>query len=223
MKKTLILLTLLFIMVLSNSAFAIGDVVYSRPYDNTSTNSYSSVYALGELYHQCFADFYYDGSFTMSDFHWWGAPHDPFDISGFTFQIYSSAAGAAAPGALVYEEFFTGDANAQYFATNPNYGLDVYKYGIDLTTPFTPMETGYYWFSVYATTIETNWFWALGSGVEFNQDWQHADIPSGGYWQHPVEGDFAYEITGTNVIPEPGTLILLGLGLMGLAARRFKK
>jgi hypothetical protein len=221
-KKTLILLTVLFIVILSNSVFAVGDVIFSRPYDNTNYPAYSSVYAFDQLYHQCFTDFYYDGSFTMTDFHWWGMGYDIPDINGFTFQIYSNAAGAPAPGALLYDEYFAGDANAQYFDTNPQYG-DVYKYGIDLTTPFTPLETGYYWFSVYAHTGSSNWFWSLGSGYDFNRDWQNAEISGDPFWQNPAEGDFAFEITGTNVIPEPGTLILLGLGLLGLAARRIKR
>ncbi len=220
MKKTLFLLTLLAIMIMSSTAFAIGDVIFSREFDVNSTNAYSSIYTYGQMYYQSFADFYYDGSFTMTDFHWWGGAYDPCDISGFTFQIWSeSPTGSMMPDILLYDEYFAGDANAQYFGYIP--GVDVYKYGIDLSTPFAPLATGNYWFSVYAHATTTNWFWALGNGIDFNQDWQY-DY-SGDSWSHPVDGDFAFEITGTNVIPEPGTLILLGLGLMGLAARRFKK
>lgn len=222
----LIASALIFAFGVSN-AFAVppDNVVYSNPYSPNSTNAWASATYMdvtGALIEQyCFADYYWDGSFDITDFHWWGATWDE-QITGFTFEIWSHDGGSGKPGSLMYQEFFAGDAGATYFDYNSNYSLDVFKYGVDLSAPFNPGVADYYWFSVYAHTTDNWWFWALGDGVQFNGDW--ATLPPD-YWEQVglYDGDFAFELTGGDPIPEPATMILVGLGLLGMAARRRMK
>jgi PEP-CTERM motif len=225
--KKLTALFCIFVVVFS-SQLAFGNVVFSNPYSDNSTNAYSSLYNTTDDYllHQSFTDYYWDGTYSITDFHFWGTSYDgQTSMEGFTFQIWSDNGGDM-PGALVYEEYISGNAGATFEAYNNSYYLDVFKYGFDLGTTFNPVNAGYYWFSVYAhNPLENNWFWAMGDGQVNSPDWQHAYLndPASEYWYNPSEGDFAFEITSGTVIPEPTTLTLLGLGLIGLAIRRKKK
>lgn len=208
-----------------------AEVFYSHAYDENSTNAVPSFYySLDDGLHQCFADYYWDGTYALTDFHWWGMPRATSsndDIAGFVFQIYDQAVGAALPGNKLYEQYVAGDANATVVDHNDNFGYDVCSYWLDLTTPFTLATTGNLWFSVYAVSNGNldNWYWALGDDDPFEDDLFYAYLSS---WEHIYDLDpnltdgFAFELTGEQTIPEPTTLALLGLGLFGIALRRFR-
>ncbi|MFH2056791.1 MAG: PEP-CTERM sorting domain-containing protein [bacterium] len=206
-----------------------ADVYYSHPYDWNSTNAFSSYYYdANSGGHQSFADYWWDGSFTMTDFHWWGTPwYENADIDGFVFQIYDQAAGAPLPGNLLYEQYVAGAAGATPTGDDV-VGNPVYSYWLDLTTPFTLAGPQYLWFSVYAISDGdlVNWFWAMGDGDPFQEDWVYEGMSN---WKHLSEIDpaaddgFAFEITGGCEVPEPGTLALFGIGLVGMAVRRFRR
>jgi hypothetical protein len=204
------------LVVASASAIA-SPVVFSNPYDVNSTNAYSSASGL----HQSVADYDYDGSFSITDFHWWGIPFGS-DL-GFRFEIWSDD-GTGLPGTNVYFENIIGDAGATAVGDQVS-GLDVYKYGFDLATPFSG-ASGKYWFSVVSLGQE-NWYWALSGSRQFNDDLQYVGTIGGTIvLGNPRENDFAFEISGgSSVVPEPTTMTLFGLGLLGsaLAARRSKK
>lgn len=201
-----------------------ANVLFSHPYDPDSDNAFSSFYYPdGEGVHQSFADYYWDGGFTITDFHWWGIDWGQMD--GFVFQIYDQSPAGGLPGTLLYEEFVGGNANSTFVENNSQHGYDIYSYWFDLATPFTPAGSGYLWFSVYAVS-DYNWFWAQGGEDPFQYDWQYYDLST---WQHFYEQDpdnydgLAFEITGRPTVPEPTTLALFGIGLAGLAARRLRR
>lgn len=219
-----ILIATILLALLTSSAFAQSNVIFTNPYDWESTNAYSSFYG-SNFFNQSFTDYYTCEAVTITDFHWWGVPwYDNADIDGFNFQIYNSAAGAPLPGDLLYEEFISGDVGAT-FTGDQTAGYDVYSYGFDLATPFVADASSHYWFSVvaYQGGNMANWFWALGNDFVFDPDWQHAYIGGDDFWVNPDESDFAFTITGDGtVVPEPTTLLLLGLGLAGVAWKRRK-
>jgi hypothetical protein len=211
-------LAVLTMAILCASASVLASpVVFSNPYDVNSTNAYSSANGL----HQSVADYDYDGSFSITDFHWWGIPYGT--VPGFRFEIWSDD-GTGLPGTNVYFENIIGDAGATAVGDQVS-GLDVYKYGFDLATPFSG-PGGKYWFSVVGLGQE-NWFWALSGSRQFNDDLQYVGTIGGTIvLGNPYENDFAFEISsGSSVVPEPATMTLFGLGLLGsaLAARRSKK
>ena len=227
LRSVLLLAALLMLVAVP---IAQATVQFSHPYDAASTNAFSSFYTDPNTgMHQSFADYYWDGSFSITDFHWWGAPrNDNADIEGFMFQIYDQGAGPSLPGSLLYQQYVAGDNNATWVDHNDQYGDDIYSYWMDLTSPFTPAVSGHYWFSVYAISDGdlNNWFWALGAGDPFQEDWVLESMTNWwnlSEWDPYVTGGFAYEITGEDTIPEPGTLVLFGIGLVGMAVRRFRR
>jgi hypothetical protein len=74
------------------------------------------------------------------------------------------------------------------------------------------LNAGHYWLGLSGATGTGPEFWLTTSGIT-------------GY-KGPGGGDLAYSLhgdVGSTDVPEPSTLAIFALGLMGLASRRFKK
>jgi hypothetical protein len=165
--RSVLLLTALLMLVALPAAQA--SVFFSAPYDPGSTNAFGADTSAPQY---VYADYYWDGSFSITDFHWWGTTYadDHSYIDGFTVEIWSHDASWAGPDQALYSEYFAGDAGATFVETNVSYGLDVFKYGVDFSAPFTPLATGYYWFSVYAHSSSDCWYWAQSDADQFNSN-----------------------------------------------------
>lgn len=216
---------LLFLLLTFGGSVATGSVYFSHPYNPDSDNAYTSDDAAQQY---GYTDYYWDGSFSITDFHWWGTYDcdcSQSDIAGYTVEIWSNNASWDGPDQLLYSEYFAGDAGATFVDFNDNFYYDIYSYGVDFATPFTPQAAGYIWFSVYAHPLFGDWYWALGAGDPFNSDWA-MQPPNTWFSMTDYGGNgFAYEVSGCPTVPEPTTLSLLGLGLglVGFALRRFRR
>lgn len=79
--------------------------MYSHPFAADRV-AYKSQFDPGQsITYRGFADYYWDGSFTITDFHWWGISDfdDNSTVGGFVFQIYGNDSATDRPGDLLYQ------------------------------------------------------------------------------------------------------------------------
>jgi hypothetical protein len=112
----------------------------------------------------------------------------------------------------------TSDSSPELFSFSTDTGLNVWLFSSDSQMSFTAGElafSGQASWTVDATAYASALNGAQSGNVYAPAD-QSTDIPNAsliGTW----------EVIGATDVPEPSTLAILGLGLMGLASRKFKK
>jgi hypothetical protein len=128
--------------------------------------------------------------------------------------LYNDNAGA--PGNPIATGSFAGNGG-ETFLGNIN-GFPIYSYSLSFGS--FDMAAGTYWASVVPDLgFPPQWGWATGTGGD-GAAWQCFFGACG-----PVGADMAFAIDGTavNSTPEPGTLIMLGTGVLGLAGTLRRK
>ncbi len=125
-------------------------------------------------------------------------------VAAFTLEFYQDAAGA--PGNPIAIGYFL-NFNEQPYGSL--YSYDLYFQSFD-------MAPGKYWASVVPDLgFPPQWGWATGVGPGLG--WQAFFGPPA-----PIGASFAFGVDGT-AVPEPGTLIMLGTGILGLAGSLRRK
>ena len=154
-------------------------------------------------------------TWDVESFHWVGGYFNPPNqgpITGWTLNLYNNGVGG--PGGQIATGFFPG-TGGETFIANVN-GFPIYVYWLYFQS--FDMAPGTYWASVVPDLgFPPQWGWATATG----------GTGTGGYacffGSCGLTGtDFAYAVDG-KAIPEPGTLIMLGTGILGLAGTLRRK
>lgn len=208
--------------VLGLPAAANADIIY----DNGSASGVQAYYSDVDYLYTVADDFVLQaGANVLADIHWWGVyayANPTYSTTSFRFFIYEESPTAPLPGALVWEaqaDVALQDTGADFSGMN----LNIYAYDFVLASPLVLNAGQTYYLGILADTTgvsEDEWAWCTSS-----TEGSHAgDELANPGWFFGTE-ELAFYLTGgqADVVPEPATLSLLGVGLAGLAFRRLRR
>jgi hypothetical protein len=192
--------------------------IYCQPSDGTDTLSVSQNDTNG---YNHFASVYENFTFTQTwdvkSFHWVGGFfNSPVHgaITGWALTFYNDNAGQ--PGTPIASGFFPGNGGETFIGNVNN--IPIYVYGLYFNR-FT-MAPGTYWASVVPDVgFPPEWGWGSSAVGDMSayQDFFGARSQLG------MDRAFAIDGTPVNSVPEPGTVIMLGTGILGLAGTLRRK